>query len=90
MLFITIIFHAAIALASVALFTLARADATPMKVRTPPKHGHLDKKGAVASEISACSHIGVDMIREGGNAADAVSNLSISSPVTILLSSSHL
>lgn len=89
MFFITVIFHAIIALASIAPFILGRAVATPMKVRTPPKHGHLDKKGAVASEISACSHIGVDIIR-GGNAADAVSNLPISSPVTILLSSSHL
>lgn len=90
MLYITMIFHAIISLAFVAPFILRRAVATPMKVRTPPKHGHLDKQGAVASEISTCSHIGVDMIREGGNAADAVSNLPTSNPVTILLSSSHL
>ena len=32
-----------------------------------------DKQGAVASESSVCSHIGIDLIKDGGNAADAVS-----------------
>ena len=32
-----------------------------------------DKRGAVASESAVCSHIGIDLIRDGGNAADAVS-----------------
>jgi len=31
--------------------------------------GHL---GAVASESSICSNIGIDLLRQGGNAADAV------------------
>lgn len=32
-------------------------------------HDHL---GAVASESSICSQIGIDLLKEGGNAADAV------------------
>lgn len=32
-----------------------------------------DKRGAVASESSVCSHIGTGLIKDGGNAADAVS-----------------
>jgi hypothetical protein len=31
-----------------------------------------DHRGAVASESSICSDIGIEMLREGGNAADAV------------------
>lgn len=31
-----------------------------------------DKLGAVASESSVCSRIGVDLIKAGGNAADAL------------------
>lgn len=37
--------------------------------------GH--SKGAVASEASACSRIGVNLIKDGGNAADAVSRFQI-------------
>lgn len=33
-----------------------------------------DKLGAVASESTVCSHIGIDLIKDGGNAADAVSS----------------
>ena len=48
----------------------------------PPAAAHLpgaeqyemkDKRGAVASESSVCSNIGIDLIKGGGNAADAVS-----------------
>jgi hypothetical protein len=35
----------------------------------PPGPDHL---GAVASESSVCSNIGIDILKEGGNAADAV------------------
>lgn len=34
---------------------------------------HDDTLGAVASESSICSNIGIDILKEGGNAADAVS-----------------
>ena len=34
-------------------------------------------KGAVASESDICSRIGIDLLRSGGNAADAVSFLRI-------------
>jgi hypothetical protein len=36
-----------------------------------------DSLGAVASESSICSNIGIDLLRQGGNAADAVSDLSV-------------
>lgn len=32
-----------------------------------------DRKGAVASESDICSRIGIDLLEQGGNAADAVS-----------------
>lgn len=32
-----------------------------------------DHLGAVASESSICSQIGIDLLKDGGNAADAVS-----------------
>ena len=31
-----------------------------------------DKQGAVASESSICSNIGIDILKEGGNAADSL------------------
>ena len=31
-----------------------------------------DKLGAVASESAVCSKIGIDLLKAGGNAADAV------------------
>ena len=33
--------------------------------------GH-DKLGAVASESSICSHIGINILKKGGNAADSL------------------
>lgn len=38
----------------------------------PPHFRHQDKNGAVASEVSECSRVGLELIKEGGNAADAV------------------
>lgn len=35
-------------------------------------HEARDKKGAVASESSVCSKIGIDLLKKGGNAADAL------------------
>ena len=32
-----------------------------------------DSRGAVASESDVCSRIGIDLLQQGGNAADAVS-----------------
>ena len=43
------------------------------KKQWPREHEEKDKVGAVASESSVCSRIGVDLIKDGGNAADAVS-----------------
>ena len=40
--------------------------------RSTTQHQENDKLGAVASESSVCSRIGVDLIKAGGNAADAL------------------
>ena len=47
------------------------ANPVPPGYPTPPviKHGEL---GAVASESDICSRIGVDLLKQGGNAADAL------------------
>lgn len=37
-----------------------------------PKHNSVPKLGAVASESATCSKIGIDVLKSGGNAADAV------------------
>ena len=36
------------------------------------QHQEQDQLGAVASESAVCSRIGVDLLKSGGNAADAV------------------
>lgn len=45
--------------------------------RSEKQHEECDKRGAVASESSVCSRIGINLIREGGNAADAVGLLAV-------------
>lgn len=45
----------------------------PADKRDSEQYHVSDSKGAVASESAVCSRIGVDLIKEGGNAADAVS-----------------
>lgn len=47
----------------------------PLAVARPQTHHRKDDRGAVASEVDLCSHIGVDLMRLGGNAADAVSSM---------------
>lgn len=44
----------------------------------PQHHGERDKSGAVASENKICSQIGIDLLKMGGNAADAVSSAYLS------------
>ena len=39
----------------------------------PEQETVTDRLGAVASENKICSHIGIDLLKTGGNAADAVS-----------------
>jgi gamma-glutamyltranspeptidase/glutathione hydrolase len=58
------------------LLTLQTALASPVAngygyAPSPPKlkAGHL---GAVASESEICSHIGIELLKKGGNAADAL------------------
>ena len=45
----------------------------PVHQRGGGQHEAKDKRGAVASESSVCSNIGINLIKDGGNAADAVS-----------------
>ena len=49
------------------------ASPAPALKRGGEHHEVKDKRGAVASESTVCSHIGIDLIKDGGNAADAVS-----------------
>ena len=58
------------AFAALARCVLSHTDSS--KSTKPPHFRHHDKNGAVASEASECSRIGVELIKEGGNAADAV------------------
>src|SRR3954467_10169632 len=37
-----------------------------------PQHPAKDTNGAVASEINICSSVGIDLMKKGGNAADAL------------------
>lgn len=46
---------------------LLQAGASPLLVQEP------DHLGAVASESEICSNIGIELLKAGGNAADAVS-----------------
>ena len=45
----------------------------PVHKRGDAQHEAKDKRGAVASESSVCSNIGINLLKDGGNAADAVS-----------------
>jgi gamma-glutamyltranspeptidase/glutathione hydrolase len=56
------------------LLTLQTALGNPLAKQSHPapvvlKHGEM---GAVASESDICSHIGVELLKQGGNAADAM------------------
>ena len=61
-------FHLALALV---LGQSAFSSSSPYK-RSSDQYELKDRLGAVASESSVCSKIGVDLIKDGGNAADAV------------------
>ena len=57
---------------------LPSAHTSPVQVE---EHGQVkkvehEKLGAVASESSICSNHGAEMLKNGGNAADAVSDIS--------------
>jgi gamma-glutamyltranspeptidase len=58
-------------------------------VSARPEHHNDAKLGAVASEAATCSKIGIEILKQGGNAADAVSLPSspIASQLTISSSS---
>lgn len=54
------------------VFLLRHAVAKPLPENSPQYH-RKDDHGAVASEVGVCSNIGLDLLKQGGNAADAVS-----------------
>ena len=70
-------------LALFAQFVLALPSVSHPEKRWPQQHEEKDKLGAVASESSVCSQIGVNLIKDGGNAADAVRNRPIYSSVHV-------
>ena len=48
----------------------------PAKRWSLQHHEGKDRRGAVASESAVCSRVGTDLLKQGGNAADAVCTLS--------------
>jgi hypothetical protein len=60
----------------VALLTVQYVWANPLSLQSLPRTSSQsqlhDRLGAVASESSICSRIGINLLRDGGNAADAV------------------
>ena len=58
--------------ALMAAFALA-ATQIALSNLAPQKYGD-SKLGAVASESKICSQIGIDLLKSGGNSADAVSH----------------
>ena len=48
------------------------APPSPAHKRGGEQYEAKDKLGAVASESTVCSQIGIDLIKGGGNAADAI------------------
>ena len=56
----------------VAILAFAGHFSSALPGSTSQQHEVQDKLGAVASESSVCSQIGVGLIKEGGNAADAL------------------
>lgn len=62
-------------LALSAVLLLGQALANPLPEGSTPRH-RKDARGAVASEVETCSQVGIDLMKKGGNAADAVSSSS--------------
>lgn len=53
---------------------LLQADANPVGLSDGLASSYApDHRGAVASESTICSDIGINLLKQGGNAADAVS-----------------
>jgi hypothetical protein len=59
------------------------ANPLPKADNYPPQYAP-DRLGAVASESSICSSIGIELLKQGGNAADAVSSHGQNSDVLFL------
>ena len=65
-------FSSLLGLAFIAQHALAHYNST--EYRPNRQYDACDKLGAVASENAVCSRIGIDLLKAGGNAADAVSD----------------
>lgn len=54
------------------LSVLPYSKASPAPSCGAPPGVHIPKQGAVASQSSVCSEIGIQLLKEGGNAVDAL------------------
>ena len=54
------------------LFVKASEQAPLHSTQPPSEHASSNQLGAVASENGICSQIGIDLLKAGGNAADAL------------------
>ena len=59
-----------------ALFASLAVALSPAQVLIGDAQSNNNRRGAVASENKLCSQIGIDLLKAGGNAADAVRLLS--------------
>lgn len=57
---------------------------------SPVFHNEADKNGAVASESAVCSQIGIDLLKAGGNAADAMVGTVLCVGVTAMYHSGYV
>ena len=77
-MFSDLIYHV---LAIICLASISSQSTSSFPHRYPVRqYQETDTLGAVASESSVCSRIGVSLIQAGGNAADAVS---LSTPISL-------
>lgn len=65
------VLHLLGALTTLAVLSQAAPSAAAYGV-SPSLNAHRNKLGAVASEARECTEIGIDTLRRGGNAADAL------------------
>ncbi|KAL7921243.1 gamma-glutamyltranspeptidase [Trichoderma austrokoningii] len=54
------------------LFVLPYGKTSPTPPCSTPPGVHIPKQGAVASQSSVCSNIGIQLLKDGGNAVDAL------------------
>ncbi|KAF3916347.1 Gamma-glutamyltranspeptidase [Orbilia brochopaga] len=60
------------AMKSIIAVLLLALKASALPTELEGRHYEKDHRGAVASEMDVCSKVGIDLMRRGGNAADAM------------------